>query len=254
MTTDLNKRDWIAGLEYGLAVIAAFDHANPRLTATQAAERAGLTRTAPRRYLLTLVHLGYAASDGKLFWLTPRVLRLGWSYLESARLPRTVQPYLQRITGLVGEAAYCAVLDGDEVVYVARNGVNRVQNVGFVLGARVPASVSSAGIAMLSTRPPEQVEAWLARQTFHPFTPFTMIDRTSVRQAIDRARMTGYALLEQQMEQNVRGIAVSLRNRVGEVVGALSVSLVMSKESTEQTVERVLPILLEGAHSLLNAV
>ena len=98
----LDKRDWIAGLEKGLSVIEAFDDANPRLTPSQAGERCGLTRSAARRHLLTLAHLGYVASDGKLYWLTPRVLRLGQSYLESARLPRIVQPFLQLlVTGLV---------------------------------------------------------------------------------------------------------------------------------------------------------
>ena len=95
-STPLDKRDWIAGLEKGLSIIESFDDANPRLTASQAGQRCGLTRTAARRYLLTLAHLGYVATDGKLFWLTPRVLRLGQSYLESARLPRIVQPFLQR--------------------------------------------------------------------------------------------------------------------------------------------------------------
>src|SRR6187402_2024876 len=105
-TSTLDKRDWIAGLEKGLSIIECFDDANPRLTASQAGARCGMTRTAARRYLLTLEHLGYIAGDGKLFWLTPRVLRLGQSYLESARLPRIVQPYLQRITAGTHEIAY----------------------------------------------------------------------------------------------------------------------------------------------------
>src|ERR1043165_1876893 len=99
MTTDdkqpppgLDKRDWIAGLERGVSIIEAFDDANPRLTASQAGQRTNMTRTAARRYLLTLQHMGYVASDGKLFWLTPRVLGLGQSSLESARLPRTLRP------------------------------------------------------------------------------------------------------------------------------------------------------------------
>ena len=90
-TPTLDKRDWIAGLEKGLSIIEAFDDAHSRMTAAQAGTRCGMTRTAARRYLLTLQHLGYVASDGKLFWLMPRVLRLGQSYLESARLPRVVQ-------------------------------------------------------------------------------------------------------------------------------------------------------------------
>jgi IclR family pca regulon transcriptional regulator len=121
----LDKRDWIAGLEKGLSIIEAFDDANPRLTASQTGQRCGMTRTAARRYLLTLAHLGYVATDGKLFWLTPRVLRLGQSYLESARLPRIVQPFLQRVTAGTQENAYVSVLDGDEIVYIARNGANR---------------------------------------------------------------------------------------------------------------------------------
>ena len=97
-TTGISQKDWIAGLDKGLAMLQAFDEHHPRLTATQAGQRCGLTRTAARRYLLTLLNLGFVATDGKLFWLTPKVMRLGQSYLESARLPRIVQPSLQRST------------------------------------------------------------------------------------------------------------------------------------------------------------
>jgi IclR family pca regulon transcriptional regulator len=135
----LDKRDWIAGLEKGLSVIEAFDDAFPRMTASQVGERCGITRTAARRYLLTLQHLGYVATDGKLFWLTPRILRLGQSYLESARLPRVVQPFLQRVTAGTQEIAYVSVMDGDDIVYIARNGSNRSMNTGYVLGSRVQA-------------------------------------------------------------------------------------------------------------------
>ena len=100
----LDRRDWIAGLEKGLAILEAFDHDHPRLTPTQAAELTGLTRTAARRYLLTLEHLGYLTSEGTLFSLTPRVLKVGWSYFDSARLPRTVQPFLQQVTAAVAVA------------------------------------------------------------------------------------------------------------------------------------------------------
>lgn len=109
--TPLARRDWIAGLEKGLAILEAFDDSHPRMTPTQAAERTGLTRTAARRYLLTLEHLGYLYTDGKLFGLTPRVLRVGWSYFDSARLPRMVQPYLQQLSAAIGEGVYVSVLD-----------------------------------------------------------------------------------------------------------------------------------------------
>jgi DNA-binding IclR family transcriptional regulator len=158
----LDKRDWIAGLERGVSIIEAFDDANPRLTASQAGQRTNMTRTAARRYLLTLQHMGYVASDGKLFWLTPRVLRLGQSYLESARLPRVVQPFLQRVAAGTNEFAYLSVMDGDEVVYIARNGPNRSMSTGYVLGARVPAQVTASGMLMLALRTDAELAEWLA--------------------------------------------------------------------------------------------
>ncbi len=158
----LDKRDWIAGLERGVSIIEAFDDANPRLTASQAGQRTNMTRTAARRYLLTLQHMGYVASDGKLFWLTPRVLRLGQSYLESARLPRVVQPFLQRVAAGTNEIAYLSVMDGDEVVYIARNGPNRSMSTGYVLGARVPAQVTASGMLMLALRSDAELNEWLA--------------------------------------------------------------------------------------------
>ncbi|MEO8120056.1 MAG: helix-turn-helix domain-containing protein, partial [Rhodoferax sp.] len=160
----LDKRDWIAGLEKGLSIIEAFDDANPRMTASQAGERCGMTRTAARRYLLTLQHMGYVATDGKLFWLTPRVLRLGQSYLESARLPRIVQPFLQRVTAGTQEIAYVSVMDGDDIVYIARNGPNRTMNTGYVLGARVRAQVTASGMLLLALSDPAWINHWLATQ------------------------------------------------------------------------------------------
>jgi IclR family transcriptional regulator, pca regulon regulatory protein len=249
----LEKRDWIAGLEKGIRVIEAFNDAHPRLTPSTAARRTGITRTAARRYLLTLQHLGYVDSDGHLFWLTPRVLRLGWSFFDSAKLPRAAQPYLQRISVALGGATYFAVLDEDDVVFVARDGSNQVQNVGFVLGSRVSANLSAAGIAMLSCRTPEEVDLWLAGRKFVSYSPHTATTEDAVRENIDNARNRGYALLEQQLTQSVRGIAVPIRKRDGEVVGSISVSLPMGNETSDRAVARSLPLLREAEYALMSA-
>ena len=249
----LNKKDWIAGLEKGLQIIEAFNDTHPRLTASTAARRTGITRTTTRRYLRTLEHLGYVESDGHLFWLTPRVLRLGWSYFDSAKLPRAVQPYLQRLSLALGGAAYFAVMDENDIVFVARDGSNLVQNVGYVLGARIPANLSSAGIAILSTYPPEDVDKWLSGRKFIPYSPFTATTEEAVRQLIDNARTNGYALLEQQITQRVRGIAVPIRTHEGAVVGSISVSLPMGNETMESAVARALPLLREAEYALLVA-
>lgn len=250
----LDKRDWIAGLEKGLSIIEGFDDANPRLTASQAGARCGMTRTAARRYLLTLQHLGYVASDGKLFWLMPRVLRLGQSYLESARLPRIVQPFLQRVTAGTQESAFVSVMDGDEIVYIARNGSNRAMNTGYVLGSRVPAQVTAAGLLMLSMRDTDGMEAWLEKHELKTYTSHTINSKDRLRVELARVRAQGWAISEQQMELNYRGIAVALRDRHGGIVGALSVTMPMGHESSEEAVGRVLSVLRETAQAMRNLI
>ncbi|MES2512128.1 MAG: IclR family transcriptional regulator C-terminal domain-containing protein [Pseudomonadota bacterium] len=250
----LDKRDWIAGLEKGLAMMECFDDANPRMTASQAGARCGLSRTAARRYLLTLQHLGYVAGDGKLFWLTPRVLRLGQSYLESARLPRIVQPFLQRVTAGTQENAYVCVMDGDDIVYVARNGTNRALNIGYVLGARVQAQVTAAGMLLLSMRPLEWQEGWLATHELKSYTSYTIASKDRMRVELARVRAQGWAVSEQQLELKHRGIAVPLRDRHGDVVGALSVTMPMGHESSEDAASRVLPVLSETAQAMRNLI
>ncbi len=249
-TSPLAKRDWIAGLEKGLSVIEVFDDANPRMTAAQVGTRADLTRTAARRYLLTLAHLGYVATDGKLYWLTPRVLRLGQSYLESARLPRIVQPFLMRITAGTFETAYVSVLDGDDIVYIARNGPNRTMNTGYVLGARAPAQVTASGILLLALSPADGIDAWLARQPLKAFTPHTIVSIERMKLEFARIRAQGWSLSEQQLELGTRGIAVPLMDHRSDVVGALNVTMPMGHESSADAVARVLPVLQETARAM----
>ncbi len=253
-TSTLDRRDWIAGLEKGLSIIETFDDAHARLTASQAGERCGMTRTAARRYLLTLLHLGYVATDGKLFWLTPRVLRLGQSYLESARLPRIVQPFLQRITAGTEEISYVSVLDGDESVYIARNGSNRSMNTGFVLGARVPAQVTAAGMLMLSMADSGWLEQWIQGVALKPYTSHTITSKDRLRVEFARIRANGWAISEQQLELNYRGIAVPLLDRHGDLVGGLNVSMPMGHEIGEDAVRRVLPVLQETARAMRNMI
>ncbi|AMP36334.1 MULTISPECIES: IclR family transcriptional regulator domain-containing protein [Ralstonia solanacearum species complex] len=251
----LDRRDWIAGLEKGLAILEAFNDAHPRLTPTQAALRTGLSRTAARRYLLTLEHLGYVQSDGKLFSLTPRVLRVGWSYFDSARLPRTVQPYLQQLSAAIQESVYVSVLDEWELVFIARNGATRVMSTGFVLGARVPAPLTSPGVILLACHPdPSAVRAWLESTRLAPFTPHTVTHPERLFDTIRRARDDGFTLIEQQLQVGVRGVAVPLKNRQGDVVAALSTNMPIGQESAEAALARVLPALQETAMAMLPAL
>lgn len=246
----LDPRDWIAGLEKGLHIIEAFDAAHTRLTATEMGERCGMTRTAARRYLKTLAHLGYVGTDGKLYWLTPRILRLGNAYIESARLPRLVQPVLQRITAGTEEIAYLGVLDGEDTIFIARSGMHRHTAIGYMPGTRMPAQVTAAGMVMLACGEDAELEKWLQSHELRSFTTFTTPSKEALREKLMEFKRQGWALSEQQLELNFRGIAVPLLDRKNVVHGAISMTMPMNREETDHAIHRILPVLQEAARSL----
>jgi IclR family transcriptional regulator, pca regulon regulatory protein len=256
--TALQRRDWIAGLEKGLALLECFGEEHARMSVTQVGQLAGLARTAARRYLLTLVHLGYVATDGKLYWLTPRVLRLSQAYLSSSRLARIAQPFLQRLAQGVGEGVYLSVMEGDNIVYIARQGsssdAGRLQQIGYMLGTLVPAHVTAAGMIFLAFRQEVSIEQWLDRTDLKTLTIHSITDKTIMRQRLLDVRLQGWAVSEQQIELQYRGIAVPVRDARGNVVAALSITLHMGKENAEQAVQRVLGVLTDTAASMRNLI
>jgi IclR family pca regulon transcriptional regulator len=251
---NIDKSLLIEGLGKGLRVIECFSDAHPRLTASETASLAGLTRTAARRYLLSLVHYGYADSDGKYYWLLPSILRLGRSYLEAARLPRLVQPFMHRVSLQTGETANLSVLDGRDVVYLTRSNSPRIVSIGFHPGARVPAHVVSAGFALLSTLAPEQLDAWFAGGEFGQFTPETITDAQVLRECVAQARRLGYWLADQYADIGLRGLAVPLKDRQGRCVGALSITFQAQAYPGDSSLQRLLPPLQEAAQTLRQVI
>lgn len=239
------KRDLVAGLEKGLAVIRAFDQEHARLTISQVAERTQLTRAAARRYLLTLMHLGFVSQDRKMFVLTPKVLLLGQSYLHSARLPRIVEPELSKLAITLKEASAVCVLEGDDVVVVASANAGRVPMPNLQPGNRVPSHCTPAGRVLLAALPPEQSDAWLARQELTAYTPHTITLPERLRTEIARTRAQGYACTDQEFTLGMRTIAVPLKNHRGDVVAALSLCVQAAHMSMEEMVDLCLPPLLQ---------
>jgi IclR family transcriptional regulator, pca regulon regulatory protein len=254
MTTVLNPKDWIAGLERGLKVLEAFGEQAPRLSAQQTADRTGLTRTAARRQLLTLEHLGYLATDGKLFWLTPRVLSLAQSYIDSSRLARIALPYLQRLAQGLQETVYLSVFDDDSVIYLARQGVSRAKNVGYGIGERVPAALTAAGLMLLSYLSDTEQAAYLERYQIRNFTSKTISDKAVLAALIKEPRAQGFAVSDSQAEMELRGIATPLLDHKGLPHGALSVTVSLVHESREDAIKRLLPMLRDTANSLRNLI
>lgn len=251
---DIDKSLLIEGLGKGLRVIESFSDSQPRLTASEAARLAGLTRTAARRYLLSLVHYGYADTDGKHYWLLPAILRLGRSYLEAARLPRLVQPFMHRLSMQIGETANLSVLDGHEIVYLTRSNSPRIVSIGFHPGARVPAHVVSPGFAILSTFSDSQLDEWFEGAQFGQFTAETITDPARLRESIALARRLGYWLADQYADIGLRGLAVPLIDRRGRCAGALSITFQAQVYPGEAALARLLPGLQEAAQLLRGVI
>ncbi len=248
--TAIDPADLIAGLGRGLAVIESFDDAHPRMTVAETAAATGIPRSAARRYLLSLCHFGYAETDGKRFWLTPRVLRLGQSYLEAARMPRLVQPFIQRLSMATGETVNVSVLDGHEVVYVARSNSPRVVSIGFHAGARVPAHVVSPGTVLLAALPDEALRAWVAGHEFGVFSASTVVDREAYLEQVLAARSHDAWISRGRLDAGLVGVAVRLKDRRGETCAAIGMTLQCQPWPPEQMIERLLPLLRETAQTL----
>ncbi|HYD74408.1 IclR family transcriptional regulator domain-containing protein [Ramlibacter sp.] len=241
------RADFIEGMAKGMAVLESFDTERQRLNATLAAQRAGLTRAAARRHLLTLAHLGYLETDGSWFWLAPKVLRFSGSYLASARLPRAVQPTLDKLAVRTGEAFSVVVLDGDQVVIVARSGPTRLLAYGLHLGARLPAHATSTGRVLLAAKRRTEFAEWLKGRELPRLTANTVVELKKLRQIIDQVRQQDWCVANEEHELGVHAAAVPLRNLEGAVVGALNV--VTRRERVLQPAfgREMLPLLQEGA-------
>jgi IclR family pca regulon transcriptional regulator len=248
------KADLIEGFITGLSVITAFTDTTPLLTASELAARIGISRAAARRFLITLNHAGYAATDGRDYWLTPKVLALGYSYLGSARLPRTVRPFLQAITTEVNESSNLALLDGHDIVYAARANVARLMSTAIEPGTRLPAHVTAAGRVIAAGMPRATFEAWLAEANLSPHTPRTVTSKKAFAIEVRIARESGYAAIESHFEQGLRGIAVPLTDGHGVVIGALGISMAVSTCPAEEAVARCVPALQNAARALRDLI
>ena len=234
---------YVQSLERGLAVIRAFDADHAQLALTDVARRTGLTRAAARRFLLTLTDLGYVRTDGRLFALTPRVLELGYAYLSGQSLPEVAEPHLERLVAEVHESSSVSVLDGDDIVYIARVATSRIMNVVINLGTRFPAYATSMGRVLLSGLSDRELDEYLERIDLRPFTSQTVGDREALRTVLTKARAQGYAIVDQELETGLRSVAAPIR-RDGRVVAAVNVSTHASRTSQRQIRERFLPPLL----------
>ena len=248
------KADYIEGLAKGLAVLEAFDTERQRLNATLAAQRTGITRAAARRHLLTLTELGYLESDGSHYWLSARVLRFAGSFMATSRLPRTLQPTLNRLAQQTQAAFSAVVLDGDEVVIVARSAGNaepvRHLAYGLHLGARLPAHATSTGRVLLASLSKTDFSAWLKGRELARITPQTEVSPKAFRALIAQVRADDFCLARDGHELGIHALALPLRDMQGRTLAALNVVGTAAQLSDAAVQRQWLPLLQEAAREL----
>lgn len=254
MAVRKHDREFVAAFEKGLAIIEAFDTVVPELTLTAAARKTRLTRAAARRYLRTLVSLGYAETDGKMFRLTPRIMRLGYAYLSTAPLPNLAQPILDRIGERLREVVSLATRDGTEIVFLARSASRRVLSATTSVGMRLPVYCTAMGRIMLAGLADVEAKRLLAAMPRKRLTPRTKVDPRELMVEIAAARKQGFSVSDGELEPGLRSIAVPVTDRQGHVVLAISVSLLATRMSVEEMVKNTLPELNAASRELASMV
>ena len=240
----------VQSLARGLSVIRAFGAERPRQTLAQVADATGLARATTRRFLHTLVDLGYAGTDGSEFWLTPRILELGYSYLSSLSLPDIAQPRLEQLSARVGESSSMSVLEGSDIVYVSRVPVRRIMTVSITLGTRFPAYATSMGRVLLADLDDADLDAYFAATRVERLAPRSLDSAKDLRRELKQVRAQGWALVDQELEPGLRSLAAPIRNTDGRTVAAINVSTQTAAHDVEDLLRDFLPAVLDTATAI----
>lgn len=246
--------DFVQSLARGIEVIRAFSADSRRLTLADVSRATGLTRATCRRLLLTLVELGYASTNGKTYELTPRVLDIGYSYLASLQINEIAQPYLEALSDEVHESSSVSVLDGTDIVYVARVPTKRIMTVAIGLGSRFPAYQTSMGRVLLAELDDDEIVDLFARSDRSRQTPRTVTTSTELLDRIAQVRAAGWCLVDQELEDGVRSIAAPVRDASGGAVAAVNVSTHAGRTDLDQIHDFFVPRLLATSTSISEAL
>jgi IclR family pca regulon transcriptional regulator len=250
VSSAMRSTEFVQSLERGLSVITTFSRDTPTQTLSEIAERTGLTRAAARRFLLTLRDLGYVESDGKLFSLRPRVLELGYSYLASLPVWDIARPHLEQLSDRVQETTSASVLDGSDIVFVARVETKRIMSMTLGVGSRLPAWATAMGRVLLADLSPEQLDDYFRRVPREPLNERTVTDEARLREIIAEARTNGWTIVDQEVEEGVRSLAVPLRSPQGRTEAALTVCSHAFRVSLERVLEEFLPLVTETSERI----
>lgn len=242
--------EFVTALERGLNVLTTFGRAPRRMTLSQVAEAANLSRGTARRFLLTLQSLNFVSSDGKLFWLTPKVLQFSNAYLATFGITEVGRSVIRGLTEKMDESSSMAVLDGQEVVYVARIETRRIFSSGLEVGSRLPAYCSSLGRVLLAGLTDDELDRRLTGRVFEPQSPRSIVDPAKIRQKVIEVRRQQYAIIDGEVEVGVRSIAVPIHDRTGHTIAALNIGTSAARASLDHMRKVFLPALRDAAREI----
>ena len=240
----VESRDFVTALASGLEVIQAFDHEHPRMTLSEVAARTGMNRAKARRFLLTLHALGYVRKQQRYFELAPRVLQLGYAFLSANNYRDVIQQHLEDITAETGESSSLGVLDGNDVIYVARSAAkHRLMAITLSVGTRLPAAHTSMGRMLLAQLSDTDLDHFLASVALAPYTEKTVTDVSELRNQILKARQQGYAISDQELDSGLRSIAVPVYDAKQHLMGAINISTNAARVDLDTLINVYLPVL-----------
>lgn len=235
--------EFVQSLQRGLAVVRAFGPERTHLSVADVAQATGLTRAVARRFLLTLVELGYVRNEGRVFLLRPRILELGNAYLSGLAFPDLARPFLEELSAKVQESTAAAVLDGDEIVYVANVVPRRVMTINVPVGGRDPAYCTALGRVLLAQRSDDEIDLYLKSVPLERVTATTVTDPAKLKRLLVGVRTKGYALVDQEFENGLVAAAVPVHDAGGATVAAMNVSASSLRASALVLEHDFLPLL-----------
>jgi IclR family pca regulon transcriptional regulator len=237
----IERDPFVQSFARGLSIITCFDADYPVMTLSEIAERVNLSRAAARRFLLTLENLGYVSLDGRNFQLTAKVLDLGYGYLSSLSLPEIAQPHLEVLASKVHESASASVLDGADIVYIARVPIRRIMSVKINIGTRMPAHATSMGRVLLSGLPTPDLKAMISNLEIPKYTRNTITSKSVLLQEINKVKTQGWSINDQELEYGLRSIAVPIFDKAEEIIASINISTTAQSNSLESMEVMFLP-------------
>jgi IclR family pca regulon transcriptional regulator len=248
MTASVSNKDFLKTLDKGLAVVKSFDKDSPRTTLSEVAQKNNMSRASARRFLLTLQSLGYVIKVDDSFQLTAKILELGHQFLKNLNFIEVITPFMREASRKLYKACSASILHETDIVYIARiPSQHQILSVNLNIGSRLPAYCTSMGRILLGNMTEDELNIYFSHAALVPHTPHTITNINKLRQIIKQARIDGYCIVNQELEENLCSVAVPIHNQQGKVLCAINVGMPVGQLKIREIKSNYLPVLQEAS-------